>query len=675
MYKPVAILLLCFCCFIAKAQTPVPLEQPYGKVSVEELQMPACDFEKDANAEVLFNFGKILYSDDLKSITLEVHKRIKIFNSNGNNLADIRIPFFSEDRLENITGVEAQTINLVDGKPQVTKLEKKAIVTTILDKENSEVTFAMPNVKPGCIIEYKYKWTGRYNGSMPDWDFQESVPVRYSELDTSIPDVFYFRPLLRVNMPLAKHNRTIQAQVLKVATHTFTISDNGATGDQQSETYNYNANNEVWGMANVPSLRDDAYMSSFEDNVQRLSLDLASIKPIGGISSDFSDTWSKVGYELTKSTIFGDQLNPALNNQDAITAKAVLLASNDEKIAFVFNAVKNAMKWNGMDRWYTIDGTRKAWENKAGNSTEVNLVLYAILKELKIQAYPMVVSTRRNGRPDPWRTSLSQFNRTVVYVPVSADKSYILDATGKYNLYSEPPSDLLNTFGLWVDKSRKTFDTVSIKKELPVRQVVLINAEIKPGGKVEGTAQISSMSYDRINAVKRYQTDGEQKYIDYLRDGDNSLKISGIKFENMDVDTLPLTQNINFNADLPGTDENYIYVNTNMFTSLKSNPFLADSRLSDIYFGYLRNYSINSVYKLPAGYKIDALPKSASMVMPDKSISFKRIIAEQDGSLLVHYVIDIRKAAFNVSEYPGIHDFYKKMFDMLNEQVVLKKGS
>jgi hypothetical protein len=263
----------------------------------------------------------------------------------------------------------------------------------------------------------------------------------------------------------------------------------------------------------------------------------------------------------------------------------------------------------------------------------------------------------------------------VVYVPVSAGKSYILDATGKYNLYSEPPADLLNTFGLWVDKSKKTFDTVSIKKELPVRQVVLINAEIKPGGKVDGTAQISSMSYDRINAVKRYQTDGEQKYIDYLRDGDNTLKISGIKFENMEVDTLPLTQNINFNVDLPGTDENYIYVNTNMFTSLKSNPFLADSRLSDIYFGYLRSYSINSVYKLPAGYKVDALPKSASMVMPDKSISFKRIIAEQEGSLLVHYVIDIRKAAFNVSEYPGIHDFYKKMFDMLNEQVVLKKGS
>jgi hypothetical protein len=62
------------------------------------------------------------------------------------------------------------------------------------------------------------------------------------------------------------------------------------------------------------------------------------------------------------------------------------------------------------------------------------------------------------------------------------------------------------------------------------------------------------------------------------------------------------------------------------------------------------------------------------MVTPDRSISFKRIVAEQDGSVLVHYVIDFRKGSFNADEYPAIHDFYKKMFELLNEQVVLKKG-
>jgi hypothetical protein len=260
-----------------------------------------------------------------------------------------------------------------------------------------------------------------------------------------------------------------------------------------------------------------------------------------------------------------------------------------------------------------------------------------------------------------------------VYVPVDSAKEYILDATGKYNQYNETPAELLNSFGLYIDKSKKIYDTVSIKKDLPVRQVILINAEIKPGGKLDGTAQINSVSYDRINAIKKYKTDGEKKYIDYLADNDNNLKISSLKMENMEVDTLPLTQNVVFSLDLAGSDENYIYLKPNLFSSLKTNPFLSETRLSDIYFGYLRSYSINGVYKLPAGYKTDALPKSVNMVMPDKSISFKRIVAEQDGSVLVHFIVDVRKAAFNPSEYSGVHAFYKKMYELLDEQIVLKK--
>ncbi len=60
--------------------------------------------------------------------------------------------------------------------------------------------------------------------------------------------------------------------------------------------------------------------------------------------------------------------------------------------------------------------------------------------------------------------------------------------------------------------------------------------------------------------------------------------------------------------------------------------------------------------------------------MPDKSITFKRIVAEQDGDILVHYTIDYKRSLFLKDEYPSIHDFYKKMYEMLNEQIVLKKS-
>ncbi|MGZ3872357.1 MAG: DUF3857 domain-containing protein [Mucilaginibacter sp.] len=659
MNKISLFLLLSALPFVAEAQAPATVAtQPFGKIDNQDLELKACDFEKDANAEVLFEKGNVYFGADLMSITEEIHKRVKIFNDNGKSEADVHIKYFSGDHLEYVTGIQAETINLTDGKPLITKLDKKLIYTKRIDKYWSEITFTLPDVKPGCVIEYKYALNSTSFADFPDWDFQEKIPVRYSELKTSIPDIFYFRADAHISMPLTNNARSTDSRSLLEGT----------------QAYPYNLENETRGMTNIPSLPDEPYMSSYRDNVQSIRFQLVTVKPIGGFATNLSDTWAKVGGRLIDNDDFGGQLKRKINGEDVIIAKAKTLKSTDEKIAYVFNAVKSAMKWNGTDDWHTDDGTYRAWENKTGNSTEINIILYHLLKQSGIDAYPMVVSTREHGKVQPYYTSLVQFNRGVVYVPVDTAKRYVLDASGKYNIYNETPAELLNSSGLYVDKANNKYDIIYLKKDVPVRESVFITAEIKPGGKLEGSAQISSSSYSKINSVERYSRDGEKKYTDFLRNDDNNLKISSIKLENMDVDTLPLMQKLDFSLDLAGSDENYIYLNPNLFTPLKTNPFLSENRMTDIDFGYGRSYFINGVYKIPAGYKVDALPKSISMVMPDKSFSFKRIMAERDGSIVVRYSISYNEPEYSREKYPDFHAFFKKMHEMLNEQIVLKKS-
>lgn len=191
---------------------------------------------------------------------------------------------------------------------------------------------------------------------------------------------------------------------------------------------------------------------------------------------------------------------------------------------------------------------------------------------------------------------------------------------------------------------------------------------------MSGSADISSFAYNRVNCVKKYKTDGEKKYIDFLRNDNNNMKIASVTFENMEVDTLPLRQKMDFNLDLTGADENYIYFNANLFTDLKTNPFLNETRTTDIDFGYRDNYMITGIFKIPAGYKVDALPKSITMMIPDKSVVFKRMIAEQDGSLMIRLTVDFKKSLYFKEDYAEFHEFCKKMYEMLNEQVVLKKS-
>lgn len=613
-----------------------PTTQPFGKVDMADLNMAACDFEKDANAEILFDKGNVYYTPDY-SMVFEHHVRIKIFNDKAFDWANVKIRYMGGDKSEFLSGLQAETINVSNGAVEITKVDKKQIFSKAIDKIQTEISFAFPNVKPGSIIEYKYAVSSDYVDLFPDWYFQDEIPTRYSELSSSVPNELFYKKLVMVTLPFVKNNDNIKA------------------------------------MANIPSLHKEPFMSSWHDSAQRIFYQLLSVN-IPGYMKNYSDSWEKVGEDESGFDDFGGQLHRKLNGEDEIISKAKAMPSEAEKIAYIFDLVKNTMKWNGIDVRYTDDGTSDAWNKKTGNSTEINMIVCHLLQKSGVPALPMLVSTRDQPKVNPAFPSRYKFDKTLAYVPVDSVNYYLLDATDKYNTFNEAPDDFLNTYGLAVNVDKKQSELVFLQKLPSVRQLTLVSAEVKPDGHVQGTVQINSFSYNRIDAVERYKTDGEDKFIKFLQDGNNDLKISNLKFDNMEVDTLPLTQTADFNLALSGSDENYIYINPSLFTGLDTNPFLSESRNTNIDFKYKSNYSVSAIYKIPAGYKVDALPKSTNMAMPDNSIFFKRLVAEQDGAVMVRYVVDFRKSIFFKENYPELHEFYKKMVEMLNEQIVLKKA-
>jgi len=646
--------LACAITYVAKAQSPNPV-QAYGKIDKTDLELTSCDFEKDANAMVLFKKGEVYY-DQQFNVIFEFHKRIKILKDQGKDKADIRIEYDGGDRSEYLTDVQAETINSVNGKAEITKVDKKQMLTEVVDKIQNALVFSFPNVKAGSVIEYKYRKTINDFAQLPDWFFQEDIPVRYSEIETSVPDFLIFRTQPKLHQMMVKNVHT---------------SESASIGSGQ-DAFLYTNEKDVRAMANLHSLPDEPFMSSSVDNLDCILFELTSIRPVGAFQKNFADTWAKIAGALYDHDDFGKQLNKKLAGEEALIAKAKALKTSDEKIACIFNEVKNNIKWNGNDYWRANDGIKTAWDKKTGNSAEVNLILCRLLTQAGVKAYPMIVSTRSHGKVNPAFPFIYQFNRAVTYIPIDSTNYYIADATNKYNIYNEIPSNLLNSYGLFVDKDN--YDMLYLERKRPILKMVMLNAEITPDGKMSGLAEINNYSYNRIQDLKSYQTDGEKKFIDYLKDNDNALSIANLKLENMEVDTLPLIEKVNFKLDLTGSDGTYIYFKPNMFSTYKTNPFLSENRFSTVDFGYRNNLMMTGTFKLPAGYKTDGLLKSVSMVMSDKSISFKRIVIEQDGSIAIRYNVDFQKSIYTTDNYPELHEFYKKMFELMNEQIVLKKS-
>ena len=81
--------------------------------------------------------------------------RIKIFTQEGTDQANVEIPFVKES--SNIESIRARTIR-PDGT--IVNFEGKPF-EKIIEKRSGEKflakTFTLPDVQPGCIIEYKFR--------------------------------------------------------------------------------------------------------------------------------------------------------------------------------------------------------------------------------------------------------------------------------------------------------------------------------------------------------------------------------------------------------------------------------------------------------------------------------------------------------------------------------------
>jgi hypothetical protein len=613
----------------------------YGFVDTADLKMKACEFEKDANAMVLFDRAEMALG--VPEIVMERQRRVKIFNDNGKEEANIRIELNNRFGEENITGLEGETINLENGKITYTKLDPKLVYAQHTSKNRDEIIFTMPDVKAGSIFEYRYTWVRGFSRNFPPWNFQCDLPTRYSQLDAFINPMLVFSVYQNKFEPFVRD----------------TVSMAGF--------------GHVWSMANVKSTKDEPYMRSSADVLESLSFIISAVK-VNGQTTTIDKSWAEIGKEIALDKNFYKPYDQSLHDEDDLIKKTKTLTGDDQKIAFLFNQVKTLMKDNDEKNWFSKDGIKNAWKKKSGNWSEINMILNHLLNQSGVKAYPMMVSTRDNGKIVPNFVNIYQVNKLVSYVPVDSTRYYVLDASDKYNVYNEVPFELLNAYGLYLNKEKNDYALVLMKKTGQVKQAVFIDAEISADGTMKGTAEISSSSYNKAINLELHKKLDEKKYEQYLTEDDNNLRITSLQLENADVDSLPLMQTINFNLALPGTDDKYIYFNPNLFTSLHNNPFLSKDRVSDIDFGYSSLFTISGRYKIPTGYKIDALPKSINLVSPGKSITFRRLVGEDNGYIEVNYVINYKQSIYKQSDYPDIYAYFKKMMEMLNEQIVLIKS-
>lgn len=604
---------------------------------VAELNYKECTFDKEANAVVFVDEAISDYNGDYNLITYH-HIKLKILKDKGIKFSVVTIPFYRDDDFEFIDAVEGYVYNY-NGPMTVKKLEKKSIYKQNVNKYWGEIKFAFPEVKAGSIIEYRYISEMKHYGGLKEWIFQKEIPVLKSSYKLSI-------------LPNTEFAYSVQ-------------KNNNLPIDIKPDNNNGKISFE---MQDIPGFTDEPYIDSRNDYLQKVSFQLSKYNT----SIKYMSDWKQVNKELYTSADFYGQLKKDLPGTDEFinTVKADSLPFN--RMKEVYKYVQGNITWNGLNSKYTTDGIKQAWSKKTGASGDINLILVNLLQSVNLDANPILVSERHNGKVRRESTFIEQFNTTYACVTIG-DKQYYLNAVALYTPCHLIPYKALNTTAFLINK--KNGELVEIKDTSAFyKEATTIESTINEEGNLTGDFFINSYDYARCKRLKDYKTKSQSEFERDITAKIPGLVLNGINIINDTSETGALGIKSKFTAEL-NNSANYSFLPLNLFTGLDENLFLSSNRFSNINFGYKQSLHLNFHIKIDKKYAVDALPKSVQLSNPDKDIIFKRSVFKDDenNEIRVKFSFDILRTVYTPGEYEMIKDFYKKLYGFLNEQVVLKK--
>ncbi|MEP7255370.1 MAG: DUF3857 domain-containing protein [Ferruginibacter sp.] len=635
MKRTVLIFFLLSFLLTAKTQDKLP---SFGKIDKADLEIKDCDFDPGAEALVLFDVGEmeIRYVENLGWLSESIYRvRIKILKASGVDRAQVTLHYYPKNRLEEITNVTGISYNLDEnGKIVETKLENRSVFDKTIDNESAEVSFALPNVKVGTVFEYKYRHQRKSYSYIPTWYFQAKIPVKYSALNIVIPEYFLFstQTTLRQKMDDEKKNETGKWYILR----------------------------------NIPGLKDEPYSAGTRDYIQRVEFKLTGINS-PTYNEDFRTTWAKVITELQEDEDFGKAIKKNLKGTSELDAKLALIPSTEEKVRTVYKYVQSNMQWNESYGIYSFKGIKDAWDKKNGSITDINFILVKLLQDAGIDAKPLLVSTKDHGSINTFYPFLNQFNCALAYVK-KGEKTYVMNAADKYNPFNLIPYDVLYTSALVVDKSEGGI--IKLDSDDKAENTIFFTCSVDADGKLSGQATMNSLGYARNVRMHLHNTARLKEAFE-----DNSgvnIKVDSLAVNNEKDEMLPLEQKVGLSGGIQSSGD-YYFLPYNLFTSLGKNPFIAEDRVTDIDFNYPKKYTVTGSWILPENFSVNELPKNTKMIMPDTSIVLSRIVQHDGNIISTRFTLDLRASGYSADSYPYIKEFFRQLYLILDERIVLKK--
>lgn len=619
------------------------------------LRVPS--YEKDTSAVAVVDEQLVNLNNDRKLVITE-NFAVRVLNREGRRWAVARAYYLSGSG--KVRDIKAWIVR-PDGTTKF--YDKKQIVDIIADPNDVynegrlKVINAIGDVDTGFVFGYTVVSEETPLFYQDKWTFQSSIPTVQSRYSLTLPNGW------------------------TASSHTFNANE--ITPRVNGTTY-------TWEMNNLSPVPDEPLSPTMANLAARIAVTYSPNTP-DRIANRVFTNWSEV-------SVWATALNdPQVIVDDAVAAKARDLTVNAEtefeKIRAIGAFVQNLQYISidigvGYGNGYAPRSSAMVLRRGYGDCKDKANLMRALLKSIRIDAYPVVIYS---GDPTYVRAqwpSPRQFNHCIIAIKVSdATKSdaileheklgrlLIFDATDPYTQVGDIPLHEQGSQALIVAGADGGLATMPV---LPPDSSLLdrtIEASINSDGELTGT--IRERAYGQSSALSRSEirslsaNDFNKVIEGWLTRGATGAKL--LKLATKDSpDGTRFDLDIDFAAPRYGQlMQGRLLVFKPVFVGRRRNLFLTDPKRSTPIEIETVAISERTTFKLPENFKVDELPKAVNL---ETSFGqYTTTFEVKDDVLHFSRRLSMKRTSVPVEDYNAVRAFYIAMRDAEQSPVVLVK--
>lgn len=621
------------------AFTPCLVAQ-FTEPTKEELAMK--DDPKVPDATAVF-----LYREDMTDQlagTRIIYERLKVLTEKGKELATMHIPYEpGSDKID----IQGRTIH-ADGTV-IPLSEKPADLVDVKTKgyQVNSLVFTLPNVEVGCILEVRVFIKFGHGVDDPTWMIQQDLFVHKAH--------YSFRRLggfLGVSY-VARLGNGAKVVDDKKGTFTLDIDDIPAIP------------NEDW----MPPLNTIKWRVSFFFSVYTTSQ--AFWEQAGKVWAEFVLDFTKPTGTLKKAV--EEMIAPGdteMQKAQKIYAAVMKLENSD------FTRHKSEAE-RKKEKIKEVHKAQDVWKEQSGTSDELALLFVALCRAAGLHVEAMKVTDRNEAIFDESFLSARQLD----------DYIAVAQLDGKEVFFD--PGEKMCPFGMlhWKHTLTRGFrlnDKAAVIARTPgvnyktsyVQRIA--DLTVDDSGAVTGTVRLvlngqEAMRWRQI-ALENDQDEVKKQFNEWMRtDLPEGVQAEFDHFLALEQCDATLLGFVKVSGNLGTATGKRFFLPGLFFQSKARHPFVAQDKRSipvDVHYG--RTEQDDVTYHVPAGYVVESGPKTDKLAWPEHA-SFSISTGDKGSGVNV-----IRNLAYNYTlleakDYSNLHDFYQKMAEADQQQLVLAR--